>query len=44
MDLKLQEGNGVLNPEEDIEPISDEVNKIVDYFYYKVVERGCDPG
>lgn len=42
--FELQEGNGVLDPESDNGPTSDVVNKTVEYFYYKVVEKGCDPG
>lgn len=44
MDSKLQEGNGVLDPDGEKEPSGDVVGKIVEYFYYKVVEKGCDPG
>lgn len=40
----LQEGSGVLDPDGGEQPNSDIVGKIVEYFYYKVVETNCDPG
>lgn len=44
MDEKLQEGSCVMDPEGVNEPTPDIVSKIVEFFYYKVMELGCDPG
>lgn len=44
MDPMLQEGNGILDPDCCDEPSSDVISKIVEFFYYKVVEKNCDPG
>lgn len=40
LDEKLQEGNETLDPEADGEPSAGIVPKILDFFIYKVVEKG----
>lgn len=44
MDEKLQDCNGILDPESSEQPTDDITGKIVEFFHYKVVEKGCDPG
>lgn len=44
MDEKVQEGNAVVDPEGNDQPNADIVGKIIEYFHFKIVEEGCDPG
>ena len=44
MDEKIQEGNGMVDPDGIGKPNADIIGKIVECFHFKIVEEGCDPG
>lgn len=44
MNPELQQSNGVLDPDGEDQPSADIVGKIVEYFHFRVLEEGCDPG
>lgn len=44
IDENLQMGNGTLDPSGSKDPTEAVFGKIVEYFHYKLVEMGCDPG
>ena len=43
-DPRIQEENGTLDPEAPGQPSEAIVGKVIEFFYYKVVEKGCSPG
>ena len=44
MDARIQEGNGVLDPDDPQQHYTETFGKIVECFHYKVAEMGCNPG
>lgn len=44
MDARIQEGNGVSDPDDTQQPSAEVIGKIVEFFQYKVVEMGCNLG
>ena len=43
-DAKIQEENGTIDPEASNQPSEAIIGKVIEFFYYKVVEKGCSPG
>lgn len=43
-DVSIQEENGILDQSGHDQPTADVIVKKVEYFQYKIVENGCDPG
>lgn len=40
----LQGSNGTIDPDGDGQPSEDIIGNIVEYFHFRVLEEGCDPG